>query len=163
MADNPVRPDVASEYYINPTTGQKYVLNKLGGTTTSDGSDAGLVDVYEMLTKLAGERNPGTSNEYGVGVPECNYTVVDEADGTDIQISSGVPALLFGYYVNEVLAGGTIILQDDTTAVITIPAGGEADVGSFIPLPGIKFNNDLTCNCAAGLSTGNITICWRPQ
>ena len=114
-----------------------------------------------LSSQLAGERNVGTANEYNVSVDECSMTVIDEADGTDIRVSSGVPALLFGVFVNETLAGGTIIIQDDSTAKITLPAGLAA--GVMLKIPGAKFDTDLTVNCQAGLSTGNITVFWRPQ
>lgn len=121
---------------------------------------AGADNVY-VASEGAGERNPGTANQYGVGVDECDYHVLDKADGTDVQVSSGSPALLFSVYVNEALAGATIILQDDTTAVITLPAGLAA--GTLLKFPGLKFDTDLTANAEAGLTTGNITIGWRLQ
>jgi hypothetical protein len=113
---------------------------------------------------ISGERNADSAtNSYLVTHGESNYTVVDEADGTAIAISSGAPAFLEGVYINEVLAGATIILEDGAgNAVITIPAGGEADVGSQLTFPSIRFNTSIVCNCEAGLSTGNITIQWRP-
>ena len=115
-----------------------------------------------LISQLAGERNPGTANAYAVGNPECEYWVLDEADGTAVAVSAGNPASLYSVYVNETLAGGTITLEDGTgVAVITLPDGLTA--GTYIEFPGLLFDTDLTANAAAALTTGNITIGWRNQ
>lgn len=113
-------------------------------------------------TQLSGERSPGAINQYATGNPECEYYVLDEADGTAVAVSGAVPASLYSVYVNETLAGGTIILEDGAgTAVITLPAGLAA--GAYLQFEGMMFDTDLTANAAAALTTGNITIGWRAQ
>lgn len=111
--------------------------------------------------EFANERNSGTSNQYGVGVGECNATVNDESDGTANDISSSTPALLFSVYVNETLAGGNIHLQDNGVTIIKLPGGMGA--GTILNFEGMKFNTALVVNNEVGLTTGNVTIGWRPQ
>jgi len=38
-----VTPEVKSEYYLDPVTGQRYVMEKPGGTTDPSGNEAGLM------------------------------------------------------------------------------------------------------------------------
>lgn len=111
-------------------------------------------------SQLANERNIGTANQYGVGVDESNGAVVDvTANSTDV--SGSQPALLFGVYVNTVIATEAVGLHDGTggTELLTLPIGLAA--GTFIPFPGIKFNTALFVEAAS--ATGSITLCWRPQ
>lgn len=48
------------------------------------------------LLQLAFERNPGTANQYGVGVNESNIVVLDGVGA--VLVSDSVPALLFGLH-----------------------------------------------------------------
>ena len=115
--------------------------------------------------QIAHERNIGTSNQYGVGVPECNATVVDvSVDSTDV--SGSQPALLFGIYVDQSVVVETVGIHDGTggTELITIPVGVAFEygfTGSFLPLPGIKFNTALFVESQNAL--GRLTVCWRLQ
>lgn len=116
---------------------------------------------FQLGSEVAGERNPGTSNDYLVSVEETNATVVDVAtDETDV--SSTVPALLFGVYVNTVLSAQVLPLKDGTggTTIVTIPASAAA--GSMYHFPGLKFNVALIVD-PDNAATGNITVAWRPQ
>lgn len=114
----------------------------------------------EMTVGLASERNPGTSNEYGVGVPECNGFIWAHDDG-DTQITE-VPALVFGVYCNTGMTGAGTTLRDGTTAsgdaLVVLPALSQGD---YLPLPGVKFNTGIFIDDSS--SAGNITIFWRPQ
>ena len=130
----------------------------LSGKENADGSIGAAVNHPDAFAQ---ERNAGTSNQYGVGVGECNATVNDEADGTANDISSSAPALLFSVYVNESLAGGNMLIQDNGVTIIKIPGGLGA--GTIINLDGMKFNTALVVNNEVGMTTGNITIGWRPQ
>ena len=121
--------------------------------------------VISEPNQIAHERNIGTSNQYGVGVPECNATVVDvSVDSTDV--SGSVPALLFGVYIDTTVNIEPVGLHDGTggNELITIPIGAAFEFGfkgSFLPLPGIKFNTALFVESTN--STGIITVCWRAQ
>ena len=110
----------------------------------------------------AGERGAGDPDQYAVGNPECKYWVLDEVDGVAVAISGAVPAVLYSVYVNETLAGGTIILEDGSgSPVVTLPDTLAA--GTFLQFEGMMFDTDLTANAAAALTAGNITIGWRAQ
>jgi hypothetical protein len=109
--------------------------------------------------QAAHERNPGTSNQYGASVPECNYTVC----AADTNVSDSVPALLFGVTVTVVTAAGVIEIRDATaaaggTVVLSIPAA--TPVGTYYPCNGIKLNTGLYCDHTG---TGTVRIDWRPQ
>lgn len=47
--------EVKSEYHLDPTTGRRYVMNKLGGTTDSKGNDVGLVSQTDGITAQHGD------------------------------------------------------------------------------------------------------------
>jgi len=81
---------------------------------------------------------------------------------------SNEPCRLFGIYVNTVLSGHTVALQNYSSAVsplptavtlVTIPASAAA--GSMYNFPGIEFSRGLRVlpNVA---STGNITVAFKP-
>lgn len=114
-------------------------------------------------TQLAGERNPGTANAYGVAVPEWNYTIVDHADTSPVAVSSGAPAIIGGIYCSETMAGTPdFALYDGTTEVINLPTGmvlgDERD--SFA---GIRFDTDLDVVIATAGTAGIIVVAWRAQ
>ena len=121
--------------------------------------------VISEPNQIAHERNIGTANQYGVGVPECNATVID-VSVTSTDVSSSVPALLFGIYINDRVTVEAVGFHDGTggTELITVPVGAAFEfgfTGSFLPLPGIKFNTALFVEATSAV--GNITVCWRPQ
>jgi hypothetical protein len=114
--------------------------------------------------KLAMERNVGTSNEYGVSVPECNYHVWAHGDG-DVTVSA-VPALLLGVLVTVDIAGTTAKVLDGTadiaaggTLVLSIPAGITA--GTFYEMPGAKLNDGIFIEDDA--TGGGLIVFWRAQ
>src|SRR5688572_9387863 len=88
---------------------------------------------------------------------ECLYATNDVS--TDSTTIYNGPALLFGIYVNTVLSAHTVVIQDNATAVITLPASLAA--GTNLAFPGIRFETSLVCN-PNDSSTGNITIMYRP-
>ena len=109
-------------------------------------------------SQLASERNPGTSNQYGASVPESNGTVINGITAVDVSV--GVPALLFGLIngsgaaVSVTLAG---LLDQNGVAknlVVSVPANGRMDFN------GIKFNTNLSVTAA---TTDVITVEWRAQ
>jgi len=108
---------------------------------------------------LASERNPGTSNEYGVGVPESVYALC--AADTDVGASS--PALLFGVTVIVATATDVIEIRNSSAAavgdvVLSIPAS--TAIGTYFPCNGIKMDAGLYADFTG---TGTIRIDWRPQ
>lgn len=121
-------------------------------------------DLHTYLKQIASERNPGTANQYGVGVDESTPSVVDvSTNSTDV---STVPALLFGIYINTDIAVEAVGLHDGTggTELITIPIGAAGEfgiAGTFVKLPGIKFDTAIFVESTN--ATGSITVCWRAQ
>lgn len=108
----------------------------------------------DQATQLAGERNPGDSNQYGVSVGECNITNVGENE-TDSAVSVGAPALCFGV-IMETGQSGAIVLKDSATTVLSITPGANASVD----LKGAKFDTSLVVTTAASAAC---VILWRPQ
>ena len=124
---------------------------------TSGGKAAGLISHPDAFAQ---ERNAGTSNQYGVGVDECNYHAWATATG-DEQVSAA-PALVFGVLVTVAITG-TINIEDGTddtgTVVLTIPT--TTAVGTFFDLKGAKFNTGIFIDDAS--TVGSIVVLWRPQ
>ena len=89
---------------------------------------------------------------------ECQYAVVDTS--TDSTTVSSVPAIVFGVFVNTVLSAHTVILEDGSTAVITLPASLAAGTNIHFP-NGIRFTTSLVVN-PDNSSTGNITVLYKP-
>ncbi len=118
-------------------------------------------NISEISVLLANERNPGTTNQYGVGVPECNATVVAGTNTGSGQVTTE-PALLFGYYASD-NGVGTLNFRDGLAAgtiILTTPVVARGDNVSF---PGVKFNDGINLE-HNGDETGNdITVFWRPQ
>lgn len=88
---------------------------------------------------------------------ECIGTAVDTSvDSTTVYNG---PAILLGIFVNTVLSAHTVVIQDNSTAKITLPASLAA--GTNLAFPGIRFDTSLVVN-PDNSSTGNITIMYRP-
>jgi len=116
-------------------------------------------DMYVEPTQLAGERNPGTSGQYAVGVDECDYASVT----SDTDISSSQPGLLFGVLVTVATATDVIEIRDSNSAgagtvVLSIPATTAA--GTFYDLKGAKLNTGIYADFTG---TGTIVVLWREQ
>lgn len=86
------------------------------------------------------------------------YSVQDTSTNGPTAIYAG-PALLLGVYVNTALSAHTVLLKDNTTTVITIPASLGA--GQSILYPGIRFETSLNID-PDDSSTGNLTVVYRP-
>lgn len=121
-------------------------------TETQEGSD-GAVHVNQN-TLLAHERNPGTSNAFGVCVGEWNITHI-AASQTDVAVSSGAPALLKAV-IMDTGQSGAVTLKDGTTTIQGVTPGAN----TRIDYGGVKFNDSLIVTTAA--SAGCVII-WRPQ
>ncbi len=117
--------------------------------------------VISEPNQIAHERNIGTANQYGVGVPECNYFEWNQSVGSTLVYSG--PALVFGVQVNVLTAGGIINIEDGTDdtgpVILSIPSG--AIQGDSWDLKGAKLNTGLYIHDAS--SAGEIIIFWRPQ
>lgn len=86
-----------------------------------------------------------------------NATTVDTSNDT-VTIYTG-PVLLMGVYVNTVLSAHTVVIQDGSTAVVTLPASLAAGSERFFY--GARFMTSLVVN-PDDSSTGNITVFWKP-
>lgn len=145
-----------NDRFVDDVTGIVYEDRPgIGLVAVGDASGA----AYVSPGQLANERNAGTSNQYGVSVPECNYTICS----ADTNVSTSAPALLFGVTVTVATATNVIEIRDATaagagTVVLSIPAG--TAVGTYYPCNGIKCNTGLYCDHTG---TGTVRIDWRPQ
>lgn len=117
---------------------------------------SGLAAMAVILREaFAQERNIGTSNQFGVGVDECNITHID-ASQTDVAVSSGVPAMIFGIIMDSGQTG-VVTVKDDTTTVSApaIPSGASPSMD----FKGAKCNTSLVVSTAASAACA---ILWRP-
>ncbi len=122
---------------------------------TTDGIPVKLKD------SLANERNPGTANEYGVSVPEWNYTVIDHADTSPVAVSGGVPAIIGNVYCSEAMAGSPdFAFYDDSTEVYPMPVSMTLS-SEKLSLAGTIFATDLNCVIASAGTAGKIVVQWR--
>jgi len=106
---------------------------------------------------FANERNIASStNAYGVGVDECNITHI-AASQTDVAVSSGAPALIFGIVVDSGQTG-VVTIKDGITTV-SAPAIA-ATQSPAIDYKGAKLNTSLVVTTAASAACA---VLWRPQ
>ena len=118
----------------------------------------GAAYVYQAY-RGAGERNEDstTGTDYMSTSGECKATTFDTSTNSSTEYNG--PALLEWIYVNTVLSAHTVVIKDNTTAKITLPASMAA--GSYLPVPGMRFDTNFTVD-PDDSSTGNITYCIRP-
>lgn len=109
--------------------------------------------VSSVLTSVTGAMNDATDGVHH----ECTYAVVDTS--TDSTTVYSGPCIVVGIFVNTVLSAHTVILKDNATSVITLPASLAA--GTNIVLPGIRFETSLVVD-PDNSSTGNITVMYKP-
>jgi len=67
---------------------------------------------------------------------------------------------LYGVYINTVLSAHALLIKDDATTIVTIPASAAA--GTHFPLPGIQFATSLILD-PNDAATGNVTIAYTPD
>ena len=87
---------------------------------------------------------------------EYKYGVVDTS--VNSTVVSSKPALVIGVYINTVLSAHTVVLKDDTVAVITLKASLAA--GTMLDIPPTQFGTSLVVD-PDDSSTGNITIFYK--
>jgi hypothetical protein len=111
-------------------------------------------------TTLAGERNPGTPNEYQAFVPEAVLTRADI--GTTETLITDAPALLVAVIPNAGHTGNVSIR--DAAAI----SGGSTPKLVLDLLPGepcavwgAKFANGITVDGSDAAC--DVTLIWRPQ
>ena len=131
-----------------------------GLTVTIDGSGAPATPIV-MNDALANERNAGTANQYGVGVDECNGSILDASTGAQA-VSVGAPAILFGIQINTALAGTLTItgLTNVTGAATNIVLPIATPIG-YYECKGAKCNTALVCTLSD--ATDDVLVLWRPQ
>lgn len=151
---------------IKPTTTAK-ATNKFLETDTGDFYEYSgtswikLVESGAIIAEpnqLAQERNIGTSNQYGVGVPECNATVLD---GTvAVAVSSNVASLVFSILIITTGTTATIVGVDDQlgapkSIVLTSSAASQA-----FDLNGMKVDTTFTVTASVD---DDVVVFWREQ
>lgn len=113
---------------------------------------------HYLATAIAGERRAGSAVLGYLAVrDEANVTLADHA--SDPVAITALPAHLLGIWVNEALTGDTVTLEDDGSALFTIPAGGAA--GTFYDFKGARFETNFTVNFGGSASAGNFSVLWR--
>lgn len=111
--------------------------------------------------QLATERNVGTSNQFGVGVDECNGSILDAVTSAQA-VSAGAPALIFGVQINTALAGTlTITGLTNVSGVATDIVLPVATPIGYYELKGAKCNTALICQLS--VATDDVCVLWRPQ
>ena len=89
---------------------------------------------------------------------EWRYSTQDTSDNSTTVET--VPVLLKGFYVNTTLSAHTVVLKDDTAAVITIPASTAAGTKVLFD-EGIRFETSLVID-PDDSSTGSVTLIYDP-
>lgn len=83
-------------------------------------------------------------------------TPVDTSDNTTT-VRTGA-TIIEGVYINTTLSAHTVLIQDNATTILTVPASATA--GTYIPVPSAACATSLVVN-PDDSSTGNITVYWR--
>lgn len=108
--------------------------------------------------QLAQERNIGTSNQYGVGVPECNATVLDGTSA--VAVSSNLPALVFGVLIITSGTTATIVGVNDQLAAPKSIVLTSSSASQYFELTGMKV--DVTFTVTASVDD-DVIVFWREQ
>ena len=87
---------------------------------------------------------------------QSEYGIVDVSDNTTTVYTGA--CMLYGVYVNTVLSAHACPITDGATTVVTLPAS--AAVGTYIVLPGVRFDTSLIVN-PNDAATGSITVVYR--
>lgn len=112
--------------------------------------------VQQAMNPASGELLDATLGVHN----ECIYTVVSDLTANTTTVYNG-PCILFGIYVNtSVSATHVTSIDDNTTAVIKLPAAAAA--GAMYTFPGIRFETSLICNPDDATTTGSLTFAYRP-
>lgn len=90
--------------------------------------------------------------------PKTRYAVVNIADNSTTVVSGS--ARLYGIYVNTVLSAQACPIEDNTTAIITLPASLAA--GTLLEFPGVLFQTSLVVD-PDDSATGNITVFYTEE
>lgn len=149
-----------------PTTTAK-ATNKFLETDTGDiyeysgSSWIKLVESGAIIAEpnqIAHERNIGTSNQYGVGVPECNATVLDGTSA--VAVSSSIPALVFGIFITTSGATATIVGLDDQLGAPKSIILTSSSASQFLDLSGMKVDTTFTVTASVD---DDVVVFWREQ
>lgn len=89
------------------------------------------------------------------GAQRTEHAIVDVADDSTT-VHTG-RAFLHGIYVNTALSAHALPIENDTTAVLTLPASLAA--GTMLTFPGIEFDTSLIVD-PNDAATGNITVIY---
>lgn len=149
-----------------PTTTAK-ATNKFLETDTGDmyeysgSSWIKLVESGAIIAEpnqLAQERNIGTSNQYGVGVPECNGTVLDGTSA--VAVSASIPALVFGVLIITSGTTATIVGLSDQLAAPKSVILTASSASQYFELSGMKVDTTFTVTASVD---DDVVVFWREQ
>tara|TARA_R110000744_G_scaffold377344_1_gene492258 strand:+ start:94 stop:396 length:303 start_codon:yes stop_codon:yes gene_type:complete len=87
---------------------------------------------------------------------KTNWTAVNAA--TDSTIVAAGPCVLVGLFVNTVLSAHTVVIQDNATPIVTLPASTAA--GTYYQFDNLVCNHSLVMN-PNDSSTGNVTVMYK--
>lgn len=114
--------------------------------------------VISEPNQIAHERNIGTSNQYGVGVGECEATVLDGTSA--VAVSSNIAALVFGILITTSGATATIVGLNDQTPAAKAVILTSSSSSQFFDLKGMKV--DVTFTVTASVDD-DVVVFWRLQ
>lgn len=114
--------------------------------------------VISEPNQIAHERNIGTSNQYGVGVGECEATVLDGTSA--VAVSSSAAALVFGILITTSGATATIIGLSDQIPTAKSVVLTSSSVSQFFDLKGMKVDTTFTVTASVD---DDVVVFWRPQ
>jgi len=119
---------------------------------------ANITKIYNAY-RSAGERAEDslTGTDYTSTSSETKCDTVDTSVNSTTVYAG--PAVVSYVYVNTVLSAHTVVLKDDTVAKFTLPASLAA--GTEKSPPGAQVRTSLVVD-PDDLSTGNVTVCYRP-
>ena len=124
--------DVKSEYYLDQTTGQRYMVSKLGGTPANDGSDGGLVIMRPGVANQLNNRyiEPDASGAIG-GINTVTYTEAENV--RNITMSAYTDAAITSLQDYLVHVWCVFDAPDDATAAawIALAKSGSASTNVF--------------------------------
>ena len=159
------RPDVKSEYYIDPDTGQRYVNSKLGGATAADGADVGEVIIKDLPAEPADYVKEGSDTlAAGADLLISNMDGYKTLQFTVSGMGAGVYQTQLGYDTDNppTLVSGEVSIND----LADVVTGGGQKVLLSVAYDGDYVITDLSCKSVffdwqSGTTTPTIT--WKAR
>lgn len=88
----------------------------------------------------------------------ATLTIVDVSEDNDVVVTAS-PAVVYGYYIDTVLSAAAVIIKDNETAKVTIPASAAAGTSITLAAP-VEFATNIKVE-SADAATGKVAVLWR--